>query len=161
MGGSCFAQSKGSISAETTDAWEKKEVYPAVHCDSFRTNPQRDSFETLAGARTFDLAAAPDKSSFLTLYNRDSFKTEPQRDSFATIMTYIGRESFRTEYGGSFHTIRKSSFHTVPNRDSFDELTDSVGGHHKVIGGHLDEKSLRLHNNEVIARRFAALRLGA
>lgn len=171
MGAFCFlASSTVSVDTESVETSRLKRSDGVRNCESFTTNPQRGSFADLSVEKDFygregqsgRSRAGTRCGSFQTLYNRDSFKTEPQRDSFATMVTRVhGRESFATEKSSSFRTRgRQSSFQTVPNRDSFEELPQPNGGRQDSRGG-LTEKALKTHDNEVIAKRFAALRLGS
>lgn len=171
MGALCFlGSSTVSIDAESVEIPGQKFSYGVRNCESFTTNPQRGSFADLDVDKNFharDGQAGRNRTgtrcgSFQTVYNRDSFKTEPQRDSFATLVTRVnGRDSFVTERSSSFRTMHnRNSFQTMPNRDSFEESPQLNGGTHDA-NGRLTQKALQNHDNEVIAKRFAKLRLGS
>lgn len=177
MGAFCFlATSTASVDAESVETPRLKSSDGVRNCESFTTNPQRGSFADLRDYKNFHSReghAGRSRTgtrcgSFATMvtrvqdgYDRDSFKTEPQRDSFNTMITRVqGRESFATERSSSFRTTRRASFQTLPNRDSFEEAHQPNGGRHDA-NGRLTEKALQTHDNEVIAKRFAALRLGS
>jgi len=159
MGAFCFlATSTASVDAESVETPRLKSSDGVRNCESFTTNPHRGSFAEGQAGRSRTSTRC---GSFQTVYNRESFKTEPQRDSFATMVTRVqGRESFATERSSSFRTTRRASFQTLPNRDSFEEAHQPNGGRHDA-NGRLTEKALQTHDNEVIAKRFAALRLGS
>mmetsp|Transcript_13172 Transcript_13172/g.30929 ORF Transcript_13172/g.30929 Transcript_13172/m.30929 type:complete len:181 (-) Transcript_13172:153-695(-) len=176
MGSSCCTQLHDPASTELSGvSAAKMDPYPAAkHLDSFRTDPGTETAETNPRpypANELPLQKAPRAQSFVTdIARTESFQTIPQHASFATIIGREGSEamrgaSFHTQRVDSFHTMRKDSFRTIPNSDSFAHPSavaparpprgaESIGNPYP----RLDEKALRVHNNELVAQRFAAVR---
>jgi len=175
MGGVCFvAIPTASSDAELVETPRRECSHGVKNFEIFMTNPQRGSFADLSDNRNFHRSRTGTRcGSFETMvtrvhngYNRDSFRTEPQRDSFHTMVTrFQGRDSFITE-------PQRASFQTLPNRDSFEvepifQTNSLQTGTHLPAGlrhnanWQLTEKALQTHDNEVIAKRFAELRLGS